>query len=93
MRWISLALWVAAGTGCGLSKCEELCARNADCIEDELASFDASWADWTGFADRTAYEDECFGVFEDSEAGGSDRGDLQDTCRAELASPCSASAR
>ena len=79
---------MVASSGCGLAACEELCARNGACLDEEVTAFDTSWEEWTGFPDRTAYESECFAVFEHSREGGSRRGDLQDTCRAELEAPC-----
>ena len=88
MRWLLLGLAVAGTAGCGLSKCRELCVQNADCVEQEVATFETTWEEWTGFADRSAYETACFGVFEDSLGSGAERGELRDTCKAELADDC-----
>ena len=82
------ALWwavaAALASGCGLPKCEALCARNADCIEQEIASFDSTWPDWTGYPDRATYEGQCFAVFEQSLEAGGKRNRLQRTCAREL---------
>jgi hypothetical protein len=77
-------LALAPAAGCGLSECEALCNRNADCIEVELADFGSTWPEWTGYADRGAYEAACMAVFEDSREGGAGRSRLQRTCAAEL---------
>lgn len=88
MRRLLLGWWVVASSGCGLSACEELCTRNGGCLDEEVAAFDSSWEEWTGFADRSAYESECFAVFDDARESGARRHDLQKTCRAELSAPC-----
>ncbi|MEQ1566534.1 MAG: hypothetical protein ABMA64_12905 [Myxococcota bacterium] len=71
--------------GCGVPQCETLCAARADCVEAEIADYDTTWSDWTGFTDRGSYEAACFAVFDDALAAGAPRGELQKTCRDELA--------
>jgi hypothetical protein len=67
-----------------LPKCDKLCQRQADCVAQTIAENGATWEEWTGFADRDAYVQGCFEVFEASRDAGSTRGELQRTCRAEL---------
>jgi hypothetical protein len=75
--------------GCGLPRCEELCATQAGCVQDEIDAQGSTWSEWTGFADRGAFEDGCLAVFEDSLDQGAPRDTLQDTCRDALdADPC-----
>lgn len=71
--------------GCGVPRCEELCRAQADCLEAEIASYGTNWGEWTGYTDRASFERACLSVFEESLDGGAPRGDLQETCRDELA--------
>lgn len=75
-------------SGCGLGDCREFCAVEADCVEDELQAYDATWRAWTGFDDRDAFEEACFGEFADSRDEGGERDDLNAVCREELRRPC-----
>ena len=82
---VPLVLW---WLGCGLPRCDELCAVKADCVEEELRAYDATWPEFTGFDDREAYEEACYEVFTDGREEGADRGAQQQVCRAELEQGC-----
>lgn len=81
---VVMLLGALAAGGCVLPKCDALCQRQADCVEQTLSENGASWEEWTGFADRDAYVEACFGVFTDSRDAGAGRRELQRTCKAEL---------
>lgn len=85
-----VAFWLA---GCGLSRCEALCADKADCIEEELVAYETSWAEWTGFESRAGYEEACLGVFEDGREEGASRHEQQKACRAERRRTCDGGAK
>lgn len=82
MAWL---LWIL---GCGMSECRDLCAREADCVEQQLADFSSDWPEWTGFDSREDFEQVCLEVFEDSRDLGASRRDMQRTCKAELERAC-----
>lgn len=85
MALLSLVLLLS---GCGLPDCRAYCAAEADCLAEEVERYDATWRDWTGFADREAFEEACFEVFDESRRSGGERDDLQGVCREELRDPC-----
>jgi hypothetical protein len=89
MRGRSLLLWVTGLSGCGLPQCEALCSRNATCTEQEIEELGSSWEEFTGYADREAYEASCMAKFEESHEQGSSYGELERTCHQELEEdPC-----
>ncbi len=75
-------------TGCGLPRCEEMCAVKADCLEGEIEDYDSNWSSFTGFDSRADYEQACLAVFEDGRDEGASRKDQQKVCRAELERGC-----
>lgn len=65
---------------CGYPHCQELCEAQADCIEADLSTYDASWSEWTGRADRDAWVSACYDAFAVSEDD-----EVDDVCREESA--------